>query len=259
MTEVYDRIGTAYNTTRRPDPHIERIIWSALSECRSVLNVGAGTGAYEPPGRTVVAVEPSATMRRARPEGSAPCVAAAAESLPFDDRSFDAAMAILTVHHWSDYRAGLRELRRVARRRVLVVHWDQSVIDRFWLADYFPEAFAFDRRRGPSLQQVRAMLEPGASVVPLPVPHDCQDGFGAAYWRRPHAYLDPAVRAGMSMLAQTEHERGDGVQRLRRDLSDGTWAARHHALLAQTELDCGYRIVTGPVAGPDDRNHLEDC
>ena len=258
MTEVYDRIGTAYNTTRRPDPRIGQVIWSALGECRSVLNVGAGTGAYEPPGRTVVAVEPSATMRRARPEGSAPCVAAAAESLPFDDRSFDAAMAILTVHHWTDYRAGLRELRRVSRRRVIVVHWDQSVIDRFWLADYFPEAFAFDRRRGPSLQQVRAMLEPAASVVPLPVPHDCQDGFGAAYWRRPHAYLDPAVRAGMSMLAQTEHERGDGVQRLRRDLSDGTWAARHRALLAQTELDCGYRIVTGPVAGPDDRNHLED-
>ena len=248
---IYDRIGTTYNTTRRPDPRIAQVIWSALAGCRSVLNVGAGTGAYEPADRTVVAVEPSATMRRARPEGSAPCVAAPAESLPFDDRSFDAAMAVLTVHHWSDWRAGLGELRRVARRRVLVVHWDQALIDQFWLAGYFPEAFALDRRRGPSLQEVRDALDPGTDVVPLPVPHDCQDGFGAAYWRRPQAYLDPAVRAGISMLAQTEHERGDGVERLRRDLSDGTWAARHRALLTRTELDCGYRLVVRPIASTD--------
>ncbi len=243
--EIYDTIGVTYNTTRRADPRLERTIWSALEGCGSVLNVGAGTGAYEPAGRAVVAVEPSATMRRARPEGAAPCVAATAESLPFDDRSFDAAMAILTVHHWSDYRAGLRELRRVARRRVIVVHWDQLVMDRLWLAGYFPEAFAFDRRRGPSLRDVCATLDLGLDVVPLPVPHDCQDGFGGAYWSRPGAYLDPAVRAGISMLAQTERERGDGVERLRRDLSDGTWAARHHALLAQPELDCGYRMVVG--------------
>jgi SAM-dependent methyltransferase len=242
---IYDTIGTAYNATRRADPRIGQVIWSALEGCRSVLNVGAGTGAYEPADRAVVAVEPSAAMRRSRPAGSAPCVAGSAESLPFDDRSFDAVMAILTVHHWSDYRAGLRELHRVARRRVLVVHWDQAVIDRLWLAEYFPEAFVFDRRRGPSLQQVCAALGPGAGVVPLPVPHDCQDGFGAAYWRRPGAYLDPAVRAGISMLAQTEHERGDGLERLQRDLSDGTWAARQHALLDQAELDCGYRMVVG--------------
>ena len=248
-TEIYDRIGTTYNTTRRPDPRIERAIWSALGDCRSVLNVGAGTGAYEPADRTVVAVEPSAAMRRGRPADSAPCVVARAESLPFDDRSFDAAMAILSVHHWRDYRAGLRELRRVARHRVLIVHWDQQVIDRFWLAGYFPEAFALDRRRGPSLHEVCGALDIDTEVVPLPVPHDCRDGFAAAYWRRPEAYLDPAVRAGMSMLAQTEDERGDGVQRLRRDLGDGTWAARHHALLGQAELDCGYRIVIGRRPG----------
>lgn len=147
MTEIYDNIGATYNTTRRADPRIEQAIWSALEGCGSVLNVGAGTGAYEPTNRAVVAVEPSATMRWARPEGAAPCVVGTAESLPFDDCSFDAAMAILTVHHWSDYRAGLRELRRVARRRVVVVHWDQAVMDRLWLADYLPEAFAFDRRR----------------------------------------------------------------------------------------------------------------
>ena len=241
---IYDRIGTTYNATRRADPRIGRAIWSALGDCRSVLNVGAGTGAYEPADRTVVAVEPSATMRRARPPGSAPCVAAPAEKLPFDDRSFDAAMALFTVHHWTDYRAGLHELRRVARRRVIIVYWDQAVMDRLWLAGYFDEAFAIDRRRGPSLRDVCATLDPGCEVAPLPVPHDCQDGFGAAYWRRPGAYLDPAVRAGISMLAQTEHERGDGVERLRRDLGDGTWDARYRALLELTELDCGYRLIT---------------
>jgi Methyltransferase domain len=243
MTEIYDSIGKTYQATRRADPRIGPVIWSALEGCGSVLNVGAGAGAYEPADRVVVAVEPSATMRRARPAGSAPCVAGIAESLPFDDRSFDAAMAILTVHHWSDYRAGLRELRRVARRRVLVLHWDRAVMDRLWLAEYFPEAFAFDSRRGPSLQEVCAGLGLEVDVVPLLVPHDCRDGFGAAYWRRPDAYLDPTVRAGISMLAQTEHMRGDGLERLQRDLREGTWVARNHTLLRQTELDCGYRIV----------------
>jgi hypothetical protein len=121
-------------------------------------------------------------------------------------------------------------------------------LDRLWLAHYFPEAFAFDRRRGPSLQDVCATLDLDMDVVPLLVPHDCQDGFGGAYWRRPGAYLDPTVRAGISMLAQTEHEREDGLERLQRDVRDGTWAARHHALLDQAELDCGYRIVVGLTA-----------
>jgi SAM-dependent methyltransferase len=255
VTYIYDSIGMSYNATRRADPRVEQAIWSALGDCGSVLNVGAGTGAYEPTDRAVVAVEPSATMRQARPEGSAPCVAATAESLPFCDRSFDAALAILTIHHWSDYRAGLRELCRVARRRVIVVHWDQAVIDRLWLADYFPEAFAFDRRRAPSLEDVRATVDLDVDVIPLLVPHDCQDGFGAAYWRRPGAYLDPAVRAGISMLAQTERERGDGLERLRRDLSDGTWASRHHTLLDRTELDCGYRLVVWDAVAPASRPH----
>jgi hypothetical protein len=242
-TPVYDTIGASYNTTRRADPRLEQIIWAALGDSNTVLNVGAGTGAYEPPDRCVVAVEPSATMRQARPPEAAPCLAAIAESLPFDDASFGTVMAILTVHHWSDYRAGLAELRRVARQRVLILHWDQKILDQLWLARYFPEAFAFDRRRSPSLDDVRAGLGPGTQVIPLLVPHDCQDGFGAAYWRRPRAYLDPAVRAGISMLAQTEHQRADGLNRLRHDLDDGTWAARHQTLLDQPEHDCGYRLI----------------
>jgi SAM-dependent methyltransferase len=242
-TQVYDVLGTSYNTTRRADPRLEQVIWAALGDSKTVLNVGAGTGAYEPRDRCVVAVEPSATMRQARGPEAAPCLAACAEALPFDDASFDAIMAILTVHHWSDYRAGLRELRRVARHRVLILHWDQKVIDQLWLARYFPEAFAFDRRRSPSLDDVRAGLGPGTQVTPLLVPHDCQDGFGAAYWRRPHAYLDPAVRAGISMLAQTEPQRGDGLARLRRDLDNGAWATQHRTLLDQPEHDCGYRLI----------------
>lgn len=248
-TPVYEVIGASYNTTRRADPRLEHVIWAALGDSKTVVNVGAGTGAYEPRDRCVVAVEPSVTMRRARPPDAAPCLAASAESLPFDDASFDAAMAILTVHHWSDYRAGLRELRRVARHRVLILHWDQKVIDQLWLARYFPEAFEFDRRRSPSLDEVRAELGLTTQVIPLLVPHDCQDGFGAAYWRRPQAYLDPAVRAGISMLAQTEHQRGDGLTRLRRDLNNGTWAARHGALLDQPVHDCGYRLIVAGVSG----------
>jgi SAM-dependent methyltransferase len=247
-TPVYDVIGTSYNTTRRADPRLEQAIWAALGDSKTVLNVGAGTGAYEPRDRCVVGAEPSATMRQARPPEAAPCLAASAESLPFDDASFDAVMAILTVHHWSDYRAGLAELRRVARRRVLILHWDQMVMEQLWLARYFPEAFAFDRRRSPSLDDVRAGLGPGTGVIPLLVPHDCQDGFGAAYWRRPRAYLDPAVRAGISMLAQTEHQRGDGLTRLRRDLGNGTWAARHRALRDQPQHDCGYRLIVAGVS-----------
>jgi len=247
-TQVYDVIGASYYTTRRADPRLEQVIWAALGDSKTVLNVGAGTGAYEPADRCVVAVEPSATMRQARPPGAAPCLTASAESLPFDDASFDAVMAILTVHHWSDYPAGLQELRRVARHRVLILHWDQKVIDQLWLARYFPEAFAFDRDRAPSLDDVRALLGPGTRVIPLLVPHDCQDGFAAACWRRPRAYLDPAVRAGMSMLAQTEHQRGDGLTRLRRDLDDGTWAARHRTLLDQPEYDCGYRLIIAGVS-----------
>jgi Methyltransferase domain len=219
-TPVYDVLGASYNTTRRPDPRLEPVIWA----------------------------EPSATMRQARPPEPAPCLAASAESLPFDDASFDAVMAILTVPHWSHYRAGLAGLRRVARHRVLILHWDQKVIDQLWLARYFPEAFAFDRRRSPSLDDIRAGLGPGTRVIPLLVPHDCEDGFGAAYWRRPDAYLDPAVRAGISMLAQTEHQRGDGLTRLRRDLRNGTWAARHRTLLDQPEHDCGYRLIVAGVS-----------
>src|ERR1700733_7160725 len=195
---LYDAIGGAYPATRRTDPRIAAQVWDALGDARTVLNVGAGTGSYEPPDRDVTAVEPSAVMRALRPEGSAPCVAAAAESLPFEDQSFDAAMAFSTVPHWQDPVAGLREMRRVARR-VVVFTSDASEFAwrrRFWLTrDYLPEAADLDP--GWSLAEMAAAI--GARAEPVLIPWDCADGFLEAYWRRPEAYLEEDVRRATSV------------------------------------------------------------
>lgn len=227
--QLYDTIGAAYTVTRRTDPRIAAQIWAALGEARTVLNVGAGTGSYEPPGRVVVAVEPSATMRAQRPAGAAPCVAATAESLPFGDRSFDAAMALATVDHWRDPVAGLREMRRVARRVVVFTH-DASDPGRFWLTrDYLPEHPLLWAGR-PSVAELAGAI--GARVEPVAVPWDCADGFYEAYWRRPEAYLDERVRRGMSVWARVgpAAERR-AVRGLRGDLASGRWAERNRDLL----------------------------
>lgn len=240
---VYDSIGATYTSTRRPDPRVGARVAAALGDARSVLNVGAGSGAYEP-AQTVLAVEPSQVMIDQRPAGAAPVVRARAEALPVADGAVDAVMALLTVHHWADLRAGLAELRRVARRRVVVLTWDQAVTRDFWLVkDYLPEAAALDDTRSVPPEELGALLG-GARVEPVPVPHDCTDGFGAAYWRRPEAYLDPLVRAGMSMLSQV----GDdvlrpGLDRLAADLASGRWHEEHRNLLDRTEFDGGYRLV----------------
>ena len=194
--QLYDTIGATYAVTRRTEPRIAAQIWAALGDARTVLNVGAGTGSYEPPGREVTAVEPSAVMRAQRPAGAAPCVAAAAQSLPFEDQSFDAAMAVTTVHHWPDPIAGLREMRRVARR-VVVFTYDTSDAAwrrRFWLTrDYLPEVADLIAGRPSLSEQARAI---GARIEPVPIPWDCADGFFEAHWRRPEAYLDERVRRG---------------------------------------------------------------
>ncbi len=195
----YDVIGSAYPATRRTEPRIAARIWAALGDARTVLNVGAGTGSYEPPDRDVTAVEPSAVMRAQRPAAAAPCVAAAAEHLPFADRSFDAAMAVSTVHHWPDPVAGLRELRRVARR-VVVFTYDADEpgwLDRFWLTrDYLPE-FAGLLTGRPALADLAHAA--GGRTEPVPIPWDCADGFFEAHWRRPEAYLHPHVRRAVSV------------------------------------------------------------
>jgi len=244
MSQLYDEIGLGYRDYRRPDPRVAAAITRALSRTDTVVNVGAGSGSYEPTDRAVVAVEPAMTMIRQRRAGSAPVVQASATDLPFRDDSFAAALAVLTVHHWPDRARGLDELARVARERVVVVTWDPDAT-AFWLTDdYLPDLIAIDRRIFPTIDDVRRAL--GAiEVVPIPIPHDCVDGFMGAYWRRPHAYLDARVRGAISTFAKLRDIGRDleGLERLRRDLDDGTWERRHGDVLTRSEIDLGYRIV----------------
>jgi SAM-dependent methyltransferase len=246
MAARYDAIGRTYTATRQTDPRIAARIWAALGDARTVINVGAGTGSYEPPDREVTAVEPSAVMLAQRPPQAAPAVQAGAEDLPFADRSFDAAMAVLTLHHWSDWRAGCKELRRVARDRVVVLSWDPTYRARMWLGpEYFAHLIDPDLERFPSLAEQAQELAAGVEVVPIP--WDCRDGFYGAFWRRPEAYLDPAVRAGISSLANREPELAEGLARLRADLERGEWARRHADLLELEEIDLGYRLLVASL------------
>lgn len=241
---LYDSIGHGYAAGRRTDPSIAARIHAALGDVVSVLNVGAGTGSYEPSDRRVLAVEPSAVMRAQRPAGAAPVVAAVAEALPFRAGAFDAAMAVLSDHHWRDPVAGLREMRRVAGR-VVVFQWDGTRFDDFWLVrDYLPEV-KYLGGAVPSLADRAAAI--GASMSPVPVPADCTDGFFHAHWHRPHAYLDPAVRRATSVWARVgEQVERRAVAALAADLADGTWERRNGHLLELDELDLGARLL---VAG----------
>jgi SAM-dependent methyltransferase len=241
-TQLYDSIGATYTVTRRTEPRIAAQLWAALGDARTVLNVGAGTGSYEPPDRDVTAVEPSAVMRAQRPAGAARCVAASAESLPFGDKSFDAAMAFATVHHWPDPIAGIRELQRVARRVVVFTcdTTERSWRHRFWLTrDYLPEVKASPVGLATALAGTI-----GARVEPVLVPWDCCDGFFEAYWRRPEAYLDENVRRGQSLWAlvgQDAEQRA--VHDLRDDLASGRWAERNHGLLDLGAAELGLRLL----------------
>jgi SAM-dependent methyltransferase len=240
--QLYDTIGATYTVTRRTEPRIAAQIWAALGDARTVLNVGAGTGSYEPSDREVTAVEPSAVMRAQRPAGAARCVAATAESLPFEDQSFDAAMAVSTIHHWPDPIAGLREMRRVARRVVVFTcdTNDRSWRRRFWLTrDYLPEVAA--SRVGLATELARVI---GARMEPVLVPWDCADGFFEAYWRRPEAYLDENVRRGISVWASVGPDAEQrAVRTLHDDLASGRWAERNRDLLDLEAAELGLRLL----------------
>jgi SAM-dependent methyltransferase len=238
---LYDRIGATYTATRREDPRIASAIHAALGDARTILNVGAGSGSYEPRDRDVVAVEPSAVMTALRPRDAPPAIRARAEDLPFADASFDATMAILSDHHWDDRAAGLRELRRVARRRAVVFTWDRRLAVQFWLTrDYLP---ASRRVLGMAIEDVIRWLG-GARSVTVPIPWDCRDGFYHAFWRRPEAYLDERVRAGISVFARVgEHETARALSRLGADLRSGAWHERNAHLLGRSEIDLGYRLL----------------
>jgi SAM-dependent methyltransferase len=247
--ELYDSIGRAYASTRHADPRIAAAISAALGDARTVLNVGAGAGNYEPRDRELVALEPSEVMIAQRPAGAARVVRGRAEHLPFEDGSFDAVMAVLSDHHWTDRDRGLRELRRVARERVVLFNANPGEFELFWLtAEYLPEAFELvpPRYRAPAAweQGLREIL--GEIVItPVPVPHDCTDGFYSAYWRRPEAYLEPDVRAGISVFAQLSSGAvRRAVDALGADLETGRWHERHLELLTMDELHLGYYVIT---------------
>jgi SAM-dependent methyltransferase len=239
--QLYDTIGASYLATRRTEPRIAARIWAALGGARTVLNVGAGTGSYEPPDRDVTAVEPSAVMRAQRPASAALCLAATADSLPFADQSFDAAMAVLSDHHWPDPIAGLREMRRVARR-VVVFNFGAEHAGEFWLTrDYLPELAQLASGHPTMTQRAEAI---GARLEPVPVPWDCADGFFHAYWRRPEQYLRREVRRGISIFtvigAQAEQR---VVHDLSLDLTSGRWAARNRDITGLAEAELGARLL----------------
>jgi SAM-dependent methyltransferase len=240
--QLYDTIGATYTVTRRTEPRIAAQVWAALDDAQTVLNVGAGTGSYEPPDRDVTAVEPSAVMRAQRPAGASRCVAAAAENLPFDDQSFDAAMAFATVHHWQDPIAGVREMQRVARRVVVFTcdTNDRNWRRRFWLTrDYLPEVVASPV--GLATDLARAI---GARIEPVLIPWDCADGFFEAYWRRPEAYLDENVRRGISVWARVGADAEQrAVRNLRDDLASGRWAERNRDVLDREAAELGLRLL----------------
>ena len=241
VTSLYDTIGHTYSRGRQSDPRIATAIESALGNCETILNVGAGTGSYEPRSRAVVAVEPSITMIAQRPAGAAPVVQACAEALPFRNDSFDAVLGILTVHHWKDQARGFSECVRLARSRVVLVTNDFDVCAKFWLFDYFPELIRADRHIFPRMARFVGALGPVETIV-VPIPSDCRDGFLGAYWQRPQAYLDPIVRGNISTFAKIGNIDSQ-LTRLKGDIESGAWHRRYPSLEGLGTLDLGYRIL----------------
>ena len=242
----YGLIGVDYARYRQPEPGIAARILAALGDARTVLNVGAGTGSYEPTDREVTAVEPSASMRAQRPAHLPVAVDAVAGQLPFADWAFDASMATFTVHQWPDLRAGLAEMRRVTRGPVVIMTCDPALLDRFWLNDYQPEVIATEARRFPPIASIVEGLGGRSEVRPVPIPLGCTDGFGEAYYGRPERFLEPGVRLAMSAWSFVDPADVDaGLARLRVDLDDGTWDARYGHLRNRPEFDGCLRLVIG--------------
>ncbi|WP_413334391.1 class I SAM-dependent methyltransferase [Brevibacterium sp. GP-SGM9] len=241
----YGRIGAGYRDYRRPEPEFESAIRRALGDAKSVLNLGAGAGSYEPTDREVTAVEPSATMRSQRPAHLNSAIAASAESLPFDDGSFDAAMTTFSVHQWGDLEAGLAEMRRVSRGPVVIMTCDPTLLDRSWLAEYAPEMIATEARRYPRIDRIRDCLAGDVEVRPLPIPLHCTDGFSEAYFGRPEMLLDPGARkanSAWSFLDEAAVQRF--VARLEGDLASGEWDRTYGALRDRAHFEGSLVLIT---------------
>lgn len=240
----YGTIGRDYANFRQPEPAIEALIGRALGSARRVLNVGAGAGSYEPLDRDVTAVEPSASMRAQRPAHLVPAIDGVAESLPFLDGHFDAAMTTFSVHQWAALDAGLREMRRVARGPVIVLSCDPDLVQHFWLNDYAPKVLAAEARRYPALDEMRAFLGGVSEVVSVPIPLMCRDGFNEAYYGRPERLLDPAARLACSAWSFVdEATAADYVEALRRDLASGVWDRKYGHLRSAPDYDGSLRLI----------------
>lgn len=241
----YNRHGPKYANQRRTDPRIARYVHEALGPAASVLNVGAGAGSYEPTDRYVLSLEPSGAMRAQRPASLVPAIIGAAEALPFDDQSIDAVMAMVTIHHWNDIKKGLQEIKRVARQRAVVMTFDGDALDTFWNVAYFREVVEMERLRYPKMDWIIETLGGNCTVAAIPIPQDCVDGFQEAFYGRPEAFLDPAVRRAQSawgFVSPAEQEAS--VQRLADDLRSGAWDRKYGHLRTQPFFTGALRLIT---------------
>jgi SAM-dependent methyltransferase len=240
----YNAHGSDYSAYRRTDPRIAQYVHEALGEARTILNVGAGAGSYEPFDRYVVAIEPSSVMRSQRSDKHVPALNGKAEALPFDDNAFDAVMAMVTVHHWLYMKKGLKELKRVSRKKVLVLSFDPEALDNFWMAGYAPELIAVEKLRYPTIDFVIRALGGQAEVIDIPVPFDCTDGFQEAFFGRPEAFLDPQIRKSQSAWGFLEKgKEKEIVGRLKRSMESGEWDERYGHLRKQEEFTCALKLI----------------
>ncbi|MEZ4658697.1 MAG: class I SAM-dependent methyltransferase [Caldilineaceae bacterium] len=245
MNPIYDDIGLTYSVTRCTDPQIAQQLYAELRGATRIVNIGAGTGSYEPADVELVAVEPSAKMIAQRKAGAHPVEQAFAEKLPFADNSFSHAMTVLSMHHWTDRARAFSEINRVTTEKFVAITWDPHS-EPFWLTrDYFPEIHAMDVPIFPDLAEFHEHFDE-VKMRPLLIPSDCQDGFFAAFWQRPAAYLQSTVRQSMSPFAKIENL-SEGLQKLEADLASGAWAAKNHAILGLSSLDVGYVLITAKV------------
>ena len=246
-SETYDVIGCGYAANRRPDPRIAARLRSALGDARSVVNVGAGAGSYEPTDIEVIAVEPSSEMIAQRPPTVTRALRASAERLPLEDQSVDAAMAILTIQHWQDPRRGIAQMLRVARRRIVILSFDPDYLQTWWISEYAPEIGDDDRDRFPPPGLLIEWLG-GGDAEPVEVPADCTDLFLGALWARPELLLDASIRGSNSGFARLDSEKESrAVSRLRADLESGEWDRRHGELRHRASLDVGVRLIVSEL------------
>lgn len=241
----YDKLGQKYSGHRQTEPKIAEYVNRALGNAKTVFNVGAGAGSYEPTDRYVVAVEPSVVMRQQRlANNKIPAINAKGDNLPFDDNSFDATMAMLTIHHWPDMDKGLKELRRVTKGQVIIMTFDPNALDKFWNVNYFPELITVEKARYPTIEFIKNSLGGNCEVVEVPIPLNCVDGFQEAFYGRPEAFLEKEVRLSQSAWGfLSEEVENRIVKTLEDDLKSGEWDKKYGHYRTQPFFTCALRLI----------------